>query len=275
VRIRWADTLVARVAIEDDPSSWQAATYWSARWKLYPDVREPTALTSDVVRKRLALEALETFARTQPGSYYALLAAQRLYELDRSACAPWPGRTRPRPTRSPGRCARASCSTSARGRASPSRGSGSRRRDHRARLVRRGDALGPPRPCSSHECADRSIDRSVTTRSGQYLLSHPPTTLGSDEGAVLRYAYPTLYWDLVQEAAAGYAYDPRVFHGLVREESSFNPEIVSWAGRRGLSQLMPATGPRGRPEDGDHGSRWISSSIRRRTSRSARATSTR
>jgi soluble lytic murein transglycosylase len=45
----------------------------------------------------------------------------------------------------------------------------------------------------------------------------------------------------VQEAAAGYAYDPRVFHGLVREESSFNPEIVSWAGARGLSQLMPAT----------------------------------
>jgi len=75
----------------------------------------------------------------------------------------------------------------------------------------------------------------------QYLLSHPPTTLGRDEGAVLRYAYPTLYWDLVQEAAAGYAYDPRVFHGLVREESSFNPEIVSWAGARGLSQLMPAT----------------------------------
>ena len=58
---------------------------------------------------------------------------------------------------------------------------------------------------------------------------------------MLRYAYPTLYWDLVQEAAAGYAYDPRVFHGLVREESSFNPEIVSWAGARGLSQLMPAT----------------------------------
>ena len=239
--IRWADTLVARVPIGTDPSSWQAATYWSARWKLYPDVREPTALTNDVVRKGAALDALATFARTQPGSYYALLAAQRLYELD-----PDRVRTMVRPYGfSPDAMAwsvRTSFLLDVRSRTGFA-------------LARLGLPAAATTELDSFEVATLAPAEAVLVTQvrgqidpiighdafRQYLLSHPPTTLGPDEGAVLRYAYPTLYWDLVQEVAAGYAYDPRVFHGLVREESSFNPEIVSWAGARGLSQLMPAT----------------------------------
>ena len=45
----------------------------------------------------------------------------------------------------------------------------------------------------------------------------------------------------MQSVTKDYQFDPRIFHSLVREESSFNPEIVSWAGAKGLSQLMPAT----------------------------------
>jgi soluble lytic murein transglycosylase len=50
-----------------------------------------------------------------------------------------------------------------------------------------------------------------------------------------------MYWDLVQKVTKNYSFDPRIFHALVREESSFNRHIKSWAGARGLSQLMPAT----------------------------------
>ena len=75
----------------------------------------------------------------------------------------------------------------------------------------------------------------------KYLLDHPPASYSENQQAILTTAYPNLYWDLVQQAASGYGYDPRVFHALVREESSFNKDIVSWAGAQGLSQLMPAT----------------------------------
>ena len=53
--------------------------------------------------------------------------------------------------------------------------------------------------------------------------------------------WPDRYWDLVQDAAKDDRYPPRLFHALVREESNFNRTIVSFAGARGLSQLMPAT----------------------------------
>jgi soluble lytic murein transglycosylase len=239
--IRWADALLAQIPIASDPADYQAATYWSARWKLYPDVQEPTALTKDVVRKQAALDALETFVRTQPGNYYALLAAQRLYEL-----APDSARALVRPYAVSADDTTWSAHTSF-------------VFDSRAitgfALARLGLAPAATTELASFDLASLGPAEAVliTQVRGrvdpllghdafrQYLLTHPPTTLGTDEGAVLRYAYPEMYWDLVQKAAADYAYDPRVFHGLVREESSFNPEIVSWAGARGLSQLMPAT----------------------------------
>ena len=75
----------------------------------------------------------------------------------------------------------------------------------------------------------------------RYLESHPPGTLGDSEPEILRVAYPDRYWTEVAAAAEGDRYDPRLFHALVREESNFNRRITSFAGARGLSQLMPPT----------------------------------
>ena len=68
--------------------------------------------------------------------------------------------------------------------------------------------------------------------------------LRSERGDFLRQAYPSRYYEEVQVATEAYSWDARIFHALVREESNFNPKIVSWAGARGLSQLMPRTAQR-------------------------------
>jgi tetratricopeptide (TPR) repeat protein len=245
--IRWADTLVARVPIEDDPSSWQAATYWSARWKIYPDVREPTALTNDVVRKRMALEALATFARTQPGSYYALLAAQRLYELDpervRALVRPYP----PSADAITWSVRTSFLLDGVRGWASRSRASGSPRRRRPAASF--DVATLAPAGCARHTIA--WADRSG--RQPRRVPSVPALAPGDDARSDRCRArcVPTLYWDLVQRWPPA-TRDPRVFHGLVREESLQSRD--RFLGRRARAEPADARdGARRRPPDGHHG----------------------
>lgn len=53
---------------------------------------------------------------------------------------------------------------------------------------------------------------------------------------------PTSQYDpLIEQAAARYGIDPAVLHGLIQQESGFDPEAQSSAGAAGLTQLMPGT----------------------------------
>lgn len=56
-----------------------------------------------------------------------------------------------------------------------------------------------------------------------------------------RLAYSRPYAAEVAAAARGGRVAPLFLWALAREESTFDPEIVSWAGATGLAQLMPAT----------------------------------
>ncbi|MCB9651768.1 MAG: lytic transglycosylase domain-containing protein [Deltaproteobacteria bacterium] len=56
-----------------------------------------------------------------------------------------------------------------------------------------------------------------------------------------RLAYSRPYATEVAAAAKGGKVAPLFLWALAREESTFDPEIVSWAGATGLAQLMPAT----------------------------------
>ncbi len=59
---------------------------------------------------------------------------------------------------------------------------------------------------------------------------------------LLQISYPTHYVDLALPSASGYNIDPRLFLALIRQESRFDAQATSWAGARGLSQIMPTTG---------------------------------
>jgi soluble lytic murein transglycosylase-like protein len=49
------------------------------------------------------------------------------------------------------------------------------------------------------------------------------------------------YNPLIEQAAARYGVDPAVLHGLIQQESGFDPSAESSAGAAGLTQLMPST----------------------------------
>ena len=58
-----------------------------------------------------------------------------------------------------------------------------------------------------------------------------------------RLLYPLYYTDLLQKHTTRYEIDPLFVAAMIREESRYNADIVSYAGAIGLMQIMPANGP--------------------------------
>ena len=52
------------------------------------------------------------------------------------------------------------------------------------------------------------------------------------------------YDDLIKEGADSLGWDWRLFAAMVFQESKFQPDLESWAGAKGLMQLMPRTAER-------------------------------
>ena len=67
-----------------------------------------------------------------------------------------------------------------------------------------------------------------------YVLAHPYAPRGFWE-----MAYPRPYEQEVARWADEYGVEPELMWAIMRQESAFQPEIVSSAGARGLMQLMP------------------------------------
>lgn len=59
--------------------------------------------------------------------------------------------------------------------------------------------------------------------------------------SILRLAYPMYFSDMFLPRAAEENLDPLLVAGLIRQESSYDPTVISIATARGLMQFMPAT----------------------------------
>ncbi len=68
-----------------------------------------------------------------------------------------------------------------------------------------------------------------------WSLPAPPT-------AFWRYAFPMPYQSSIRKYAAEHNLDPYLLAGLMRQESEFDPKVVSVSGAIGLTQIMPPTG---------------------------------
>ena len=59
---------------------------------------------------------------------------------------------------------------------------------------------------------------------------------------IQRFAYPGHYARLVEQQAAEFQLAPQLLYGLIFQESRFEPAARSYAGARGLMQILPGTG---------------------------------
>ncbi len=59
---------------------------------------------------------------------------------------------------------------------------------------------------------------------------------------IQRFAYPEHYARLVERQAGEFEFAPQLLYGLIFQESHFEPAARSYAGARGLMQILPGTG---------------------------------
>jgi soluble lytic murein transglycosylase-like protein len=83
--------------------------------------------------------------------------------------------------------------------------------------------------------ADASGVAGTSTLAGSPGLAYPALQGATGNGEAGEYEA------LIEQAAARNGLDPAVLHGLVQQESGFDPSATSSAGAAGLTQLMPGT----------------------------------
>lgn len=58
---------------------------------------------------------------------------------------------------------------------------------------------------------------------------------------VMKTLYPMKYTEYVEKYSAEYSVDPELVYAVIKTESSFNPDAVSYANAEGLTQIIPET----------------------------------
>ncbi len=67
---------------------------------------------------------------------------------------------------------------------------------------------------------------------------------GEGSSFLNRYLYPLAYWDTVRDESHRHEVDPYLVLAVMRQESLFQDDVVSFADARGLMQIIPPTGQR-------------------------------
>jgi soluble lytic murein transglycosylase len=68
--------------------------------------------------------------------------------------------------------------------------------------------------------------------------------------AYWRILFPEAWWDIIKTESAKNNLDPYMVASLIRQESEFNPSVVSYANAYGLMQLLPSVGKQMAHEEG-------------------------
>jgi soluble lytic murein transglycosylase len=74
------------------------------------------------------------------------------------------------------------------------------------------------------------------------LPSAASASIGAVPLAYWRILFPEPWWDTIKAEAAKNNLDPYLVASLIRQESEFNPSVVSYANAWGLMQLLPSVG---------------------------------
>jgi len=224
-------------------ATWAKGSYWAARWLLYPDVQNPNRLAESGETMEGALSLLKEVVEGAPYTVHSTLAASRLMELAPAylqepglSVRAWDGEEDTWVVRASfleDPCVDAGLKMAKLG------------------LLRESQRALECADSTSWSAAETGLVFHAQQLAGgmlethmdlrYWLKEHPPGTLGDADHQILGLAYPDLFWDEVREASAAYAFPPRLLHALVREESAFDADVVSFAGAVGLAQLMPAT----------------------------------
>ncbi|HEX5719398.1 MAG TPA: lytic transglycosylase domain-containing protein [Thermoanaerobaculia bacterium] len=132
---------------------------------------------------------------------------------------------------------------------------------HRARLltdlgleelaIAEMELVGLPGKATADERARKALEALVQSRNGERRKSMLtireafPALGGPHQAtlpeAALRLYYPLDYQDTVRAWATQNRLPLHLVYGIIRQESAFDTQAQSWAGARGLMQLMPAT----------------------------------
>jgi soluble lytic murein transglycosylase len=75
-----------------------------------------------------------------------------------------------------------------------------------------------------------------------YAPGYMTLPLDASTDALWRYAFPLPFWKSLALFAGQRGLDPYLLAGLIRQESEFNPKVVSYANAYGLTQVLPSTG---------------------------------
>ena len=65
-----------------------------------------------------------------------------------------------------------------------------------------------------------------------------------------RILFPEPYWEIIKTASARNNLDPYLVASLIRQESEFDPSVISYANAYGLMQLLPSVGKQMAHEEG-------------------------
>jgi soluble lytic murein transglycosylase len=205
------DTLAAKYPNDDEALG---ARYWAGR------------AYERMGRRADAEQRWKAVVTASPYSYYAWLASRRLKQ------AGW------RPPVGPDTSAHVAAVDSLAARVAALRqlGMDAEMRFELDALVDRASAMSAEAPA----IADALIAAGEPSRGLRVALR--AIDQGKATRALFRAAFPVMHEDALREESRRNGLDPALVAGLIRQESSFNPNAVSPAGARGLMQLMPDVG---------------------------------